>query len=187
MALWGGRGWPGGGPGVPSQPRSPQTPCRCPPQAGFGYGLPISRLYAKYFQGDLQLFSMEGFGTDAVIYLKVGEGPQPRPGEGLRTLCEPPVCPPGAVHGLGGAAARVQQISLASLPGQPGGRGLVCAQHRAQEHLHLPCALSPPGTPAPTHGVSPRASRRGLVSPVLWAPLRVWDVAVSRCPHLGGT
>lgn len=39
------------------------------PMAGFGYGLPISRLYSQYFGGDLKLISMEGYGTDVYIHL----------------------------------------------------------------------------------------------------------------------
>lgn len=39
------------------------------PMAGFGYGLPILRLYAQYFGGDLKLISMEGYGTDVYLHL----------------------------------------------------------------------------------------------------------------------
>ncbi len=39
------------------------------PLAGLGYGLPISRNYARYFEGDLTIMSMEGYGTDSFIYL----------------------------------------------------------------------------------------------------------------------
>eukprot|EP00541_Cyclophora_tenuis_P007065 CAMPEP_0116542232 /NCGR_PEP_ID=MMETSP0397-20121206/906_1 /TAXON_ID=216820 /ORGANISM="Cyclophora tenuis, Strain ECT3854" /LENGTH=232 /DNA_ID=CAMNT_0004066227 /DNA_START=1 /DNA_END=699 /DNA_ORIENTATION=+ len=39
------------------------------PLAGLGYGLPISRSYARYFGGDLDIMSMEGYGTDAFVYL----------------------------------------------------------------------------------------------------------------------
>jgi hypothetical protein len=34
------------------------------PMAGFGYGLPIARLYSQYLGGGLKLISMEGYGTD---------------------------------------------------------------------------------------------------------------------------
>jgi pyruvate dehydrogenase kinase 2/3/4 len=48
------------------------------PLAGLGYGLPISRSYARYFGGDLDVLSMEGFGTDAFVYLvRLGDSREP--------------------------------------------------------------------------------------------------------------
>ena len=42
--------------------------------AGYGVGLPLSRQYARYFGGDLDIKSLEGYGTDAYLHLsKLGE------------------------------------------------------------------------------------------------------------------
>jgi pyruvate dehydrogenase kinase 2/3/4 len=48
----------------------PRPETNSAPLAGYGYGLPLSRLYARYFQGDIIVTSFESFGTDAIIYLK---------------------------------------------------------------------------------------------------------------------
>mmetsp|Transcript_20622 Transcript_20622/g.45053 ORF Transcript_20622/g.45053 Transcript_20622/m.45053 type:complete len:512 (+) Transcript_20622:98-1633(+) len=37
--------------------------------AGYGIGLPMSRLYARYLGGDLNLISMPGYGTHAYVFL----------------------------------------------------------------------------------------------------------------------
>ncbi|CAE7458756.1 Pdk3 [Symbiodinium sp. CCMP2592] len=39
------------------------------PLAGFGFGLPISRVMARYFAGDVDVNSIPGQGTDVYIYL----------------------------------------------------------------------------------------------------------------------
>ncbi|CAH2007788.1 unnamed protein product [Acanthoscelides obtectus] len=51
-------------------PQPSKSDAHTVPLAGYGYGLPISRLYARYFHGDLMLLTCEGLGTDAVIYMK---------------------------------------------------------------------------------------------------------------------
>ena len=37
--------------------------------AGLGYGLPLSRAYAQYWGGDLDIVSMQSYGTDAFCHL----------------------------------------------------------------------------------------------------------------------
>ena len=38
------------------------------PLAGLGFGLPLARLYAQSFGGDLGLMSLEGWGTSAFLH-----------------------------------------------------------------------------------------------------------------------
>jgi hypothetical protein len=37
--------------------------------AGLGFGLPLSRLHARYFGGELQLVNLPGYGVDAYLSL----------------------------------------------------------------------------------------------------------------------
>ncbi|KAJ1968282.1 hypothetical protein IWQ62_001338 [Dispira parvispora] len=40
------------------------------PMAGLGYGLPMARIYAGYFDGSLDLVSLEGYGCDVFLKLR---------------------------------------------------------------------------------------------------------------------
>ena len=48
---------------------TPPTTHRRSALAGFGMGLPLSRLYAQYLGGRLDIRSLEGHGTDCYLHL----------------------------------------------------------------------------------------------------------------------
>ncbi|CAM9575680.1 unnamed protein product [Scytosiphon promiscuus] len=60
------------------------------PLSGMGIGLPVSRLYARHFGGDLQMLSLQGFGTHVGLFL-------PLASDGVERLPSSPVVP-AAVH-----------------------------------------------------------------------------------------
>ncbi|GAA6029655.1 hypothetical protein JCM8097_000987 [Rhodosporidiobolus ruineniae] len=62
-------GYYGGAGGGPEAGESALT-TRAGTIAGLGYGLPLSRIYASYFGGSLDLVSMYGWGTDVYLVLK---------------------------------------------------------------------------------------------------------------------
>ena len=54
-----------GVPDLSGRPSAGQSGC----MAGLGFGLPLTRLHAQYFGGDLKLHPMPGYGTDAFLKL----------------------------------------------------------------------------------------------------------------------
>ncbi|GBG31421.1 Pyruvate dehydrogenase acetyl-transferring kinase, mitochondrial [Hondaea fermentalgiana] len=57
--------------------------------AGYGVGLPLSRLYARYFGGDLDIKSLEGYGTDTYLHLsRLGDNCENLPPSVMRSPAE---------------------------------------------------------------------------------------------------
>jgi hypothetical protein len=87
-----------------------------------GVGLPLSRVYARYFGGDLQVISMEGYGTDAYVFVRrLGDAAEPisecANGEHLsdlaRDLASGAVSPGSVPTGIKGS---VDNIHLQAFP-----------------------------------------------------------------------
>lgn len=43
--------------------------------AGLGFGLPLSRLHARYFGGNIEVVNVQGYGVDVYLNLKLFEDP----------------------------------------------------------------------------------------------------------------
>jgi pyruvate dehydrogenase kinase 2/3/4 len=76
-----------------------------------GFGLPLARIYARYFGGELTLKSMEGYGLDAYLYL-------PRLGEACENLPLSVKTSPGERDSTP-LAVGASRRSFSSLSGRP--------------------------------------------------------------------
>jgi len=55
---------------TPAQYESSLSTLSCrPPNLCLGIGLPMSRIYAEYWAGSLELHSLEGYGVDAFLQI----------------------------------------------------------------------------------------------------------------------
>ena len=92
---------PEGGPGAQADTFLPAGDAAAPHNrwrlGGLGFGLPLSRLYARYFGGDLRLVNMRGYGVDAflsVAHLADGGWSEPAcEAEGFAGAVLPPAVP----------------------------------------------------------------------------------------------
>mmetsp|Transcript_4732 Transcript_4732/g.14279 ORF Transcript_4732/g.14279 Transcript_4732/m.14279 type:complete len:83 (-) Transcript_4732:1634-1882(-) len=57
--------------------------------AGLGFGLPLSRLYARYFGGNLRLIPLPGMWSSAQLSLAKGHGGFASPAMGFSTQVAP--------------------------------------------------------------------------------------------------
>lgn len=85
-----------------------------------GFGLPLCRIYARYFGGELTLKSMEGYGLDAYLYLpRLGDSCENLPASVKRSPGGQISMPTGqrrdfATHAGAGAAGGASSSSLSS-------------------------------------------------------------------------
>ena len=92
--------------------------------SGMGIGLPISRLYARHWGGDIRVISVQGWGTDVAIYINKKDLPE----NGEQSMKAPP--PRAASHSHMQAHAGPHSIQLHPLPTHSPPPGLRLARSR---------------------------------------------------------
>ena len=95
-----------------------------------GFGLPLARIYARYFGGELTLKSMEGYGLDAYLYL-------PRLGDACENLPRRVIASPGEQVSL--PSVRPAKTSSATATTQRAFSTLAnTTQHGGRTSVYLP-------------------------------------------------